>query len=221
MRTTTNTLLLISPFLAAALPAEYGYGGYGYGGGENEVFVGDWSAFTYAGGQGVNVTPDFSFTSYYQIDATPEQVVNATGAATGGLPGSYSTWHLGINGPQNIICWYVESYGFAGAYQSPALTATHVHEGPRGATGPPRLAFPNPEEMDGGNGVRVSRGCFTASTASTPAPALQSSASRTTPLHFTSTSTRAWRCRALTEARSNRGSEVGKLVYGGGTIIII
>lgn len=162
MRTTTGPLLLAAPFLAAALPADYGYGDYGYGGGGNEDFVGPWGDATYAGGQGFTVTADFPFTSYHEVKSTPEQVVNGTGAATGGLSGSYSTWRIALNGPQNVACWHIESYGFAGAYQSPAVTATHVHEGARGAAGPPRLAFPNPEEdADSNDGARISRGCFT------------------------------------------------------------
>ena len=46
----------------------------------------------------------------------------------------------------------------AGTYQSPARTATHIHEAARGASGPPRLAFPNPV---GDDKKRVSVGCLT------------------------------------------------------------
>lgn len=45
-----------------------------------------------------------------------------------------------------------------GAYQSPARTATHIHQGARGASGPPRIVFPNPE---GDDKKRVSTGCQT------------------------------------------------------------
>ena len=50
-------------------------------------------------------------------------------------------------------------YGVAGDYQSPAVTATHIHSAARGASGPPRIAFPNPVPVDGdinGSGKRVS-----------------------------------------------------------------
>lgn len=47
--------------------------------------------------------------------------------------------------------------GVTGAYQSPAKTATHVHEAPKGRAGPPRIAFPNPT----GDGYkRTSYGCL-------------------------------------------------------------
>ena len=44
-----------------------------------------------------------------------------------------------------------------GGYRSPARTATHIHEAARGASGPPRLAFPNPV---GDDKRRVSVGCI-------------------------------------------------------------
>jgi hypothetical protein len=48
--------------------------------------------------------------------------------------------------------------GVTGEYMSPAITATHIHEGKKGAAGPPRLAFPNPKGPDS---RRVSYGCLT------------------------------------------------------------
>lgn len=48
--------------------------------------------------------------------------------------------------------------GVTGDYQSPALTATHIHEAAKGASGPARLAFPNPKGPDH---RRVSYGCLT------------------------------------------------------------
>jgi hypothetical protein len=49
-----------------------------------------------------------------------------------------------LNSKTNTICYDITLTGFRGNYQSPALTATHIHEAARGASGPPRLAFPNP-----------------------------------------------------------------------------
>merc|ERR1712000_64099 len=69
------------------------------------------------------------FTSAYQVLATPDQVVNMMNEKTGGLEG---------------------------AYQSPAKTATHLHQADKGLSGPPRIAFPNPQ----GDKVRVSKGCL-------------------------------------------------------------
>jgi hypothetical protein len=52
--------------------------------------------------------------------------------------------------------------GVTGAYRSPALTATHIHEAVKGASGPPRLAFPNPSPVsDDPSVVRRSVGCMT------------------------------------------------------------
>jgi hypothetical protein len=49
-----------------------------------------------------------------------------------------------------------------GPYRSPAKTATHIHEAAKGKTGPPRLAFPNPEPADAGaDVVKYSMGCMT------------------------------------------------------------
>lgn len=51
--------------------------------------------------------------------------------------------------------------GVTGDYQSPALTATHIHEAAIGASGPPRLAFPNPLPIsDDPTIVRRSVGCL-------------------------------------------------------------
>lgn len=45
-----------------------------------------------------------------------------------------------------------------GPYQSMARTATHIHQGPRGRAGPPRIALPNPE---GPEDRKISTGCLT------------------------------------------------------------
>ncbi|KAL8647560.1 MAG: hypothetical protein Q9226_006379 [Calogaya cf. arnoldii] len=99
------------------------------------------------------------FTSTFHVLATPDQVVNGTTnpTFTGGLPGAQATYDFGINADLDLICYNIKLTGFRGEYQSPAKTATHVHEGAKGRNGPPRLAFPNP--MGNGN-VRVSVGCM-------------------------------------------------------------
>jgi hypothetical protein len=102
------------------------------------------------------VASPFKFTSYYEVKATPDQVVNGT-TPTGGLAGASGLFKIGINSELNLICYNIEIYGFRGEYQSPAATATHIHEAAKGASGPPRIAFPNP--VDVGNGVRRSVGC--------------------------------------------------------------
>lgn len=49
-----------------------------------------------------------------------------------------------------------------GDYQSAAKTATHIHQAIKGATGPPRIALPNPLPISNDpNVVRRSVGCLT------------------------------------------------------------
>jgi hypothetical protein len=51
--------------------------------------------------------------------------------------------------------------GVTGPYDSPAVTATHIHEAAEGQAGPPRIAFPNPEPADSGPEViKRSAGCL-------------------------------------------------------------
>jgi CHRD domain len=98
----------------------------------------------------------FKFTSTYSVVATPDQVVNGT-TPTGGLPGCTGFYDFGINSDLDLICYSIKLVGFRGQYQSPARTATHLHQAARGQSGPPRLAFPNPA----GDGLeRFSYGCM-------------------------------------------------------------
>lgn len=133
---------------------------------------GGWESVDYPDGTGENLpfypTPQagygtscqngpFNFTSTFNIVATPDQVVNGT-TPTGGLPGTLGFFNFGINSDMDLICWSIKLVGFRGEYQSPARTATHVHEAARGRSGPPRLAFPNPA---GTGHERFSFGCMT------------------------------------------------------------
>lgn len=45
----------------------------------------------------------------------------------------------------------------SGEYQSPALTASHIHQAAKGASGPPRVVFPDPV---GDDKFRRSYGCI-------------------------------------------------------------
>ncbi|KAI9875064.1 MAG: hypothetical protein M1830_008974 [Pleopsidium flavum] len=85
----------------------------------------------------------FDFTSEYQVKALPGNVVNGTTPAPG-QPGAVGYYKLGLNADLNTICYNITLFGVTGAYQSPALTATHLHQGPKGGSGPPRVTFPNP-----------------------------------------------------------------------------
>lgn len=106
----------------------------------------------------------FDFTSEFQVTAVPEQVVNGTTPAAG-QPGAIGYYKFGLNSDLNTICYVrlfsilpflplmlldltteqnITLFGVTGQYKSPALTATHIHQGPKGGSGPPRVAFPNP-----------------------------------------------------------------------------
>jgi hypothetical protein len=99
-----------------------------------------------------------SFTSAFTVMATPDQVINNDGVATPGQPGASGTFTFRINSDLEIICYDIRLEGVSGDYQSPARTATHIHEAAAGQPGPPRIAFPNPAPV--GDGPRTSSGCL-------------------------------------------------------------
>ncbi len=99
-----------------------------------------------------------TFTSAFTVMATPDQVINPDGVVTPGQPGAAGTFTFRINSDLEIICYDIELTGVSGDYQSPAKTATHLHEAAIGKSGPPRIAFPNPAPV--GDGPRTSSGCL-------------------------------------------------------------
>ena len=99
-----------------------------------------------------------SFTSAFTVMATPDQVINTEGVAAPGQPGAAGTFTFRINSDLEIICYDITLNGVSGDYQSPAKTATHIHEAAMGESGPPRIAFPNPAPV--GDGPRTSSGCL-------------------------------------------------------------
>jgi hypothetical protein len=101
----------------------------------------------------------FDFSSTHFVNAVPEEVVNGT-EPTGGLAGASGTFNFGINSASNMICYNITLHNFQGEFDSPATTATHIHEAARGASGPPRISFPNPEPVEGNEAVRNSAGCM-------------------------------------------------------------
>ena len=129
---------------------------------------------------------EYKFTSKYSNVATPDQVYNATGFV-GGQPGAIGYFDFGINGEKDLICYVcspsqsictspppaaltfmppqsIRLFGVTGAYSSPALTATHIHQTAAKKAGPPRIAFPNPVQKDASapdGSERVSKGCMT------------------------------------------------------------
>ncbi|RUR03068.1 CHRD domain-containing protein [Labedella endophytica] len=101
--------------------------------------------------------PD-SFTSAFTVMATPDQVINADGDVAAGEEGASGTFTFRINSDEEIICYDIVLTGVTGEYESPAKTATHIHQAALGEPGPPRIAFPNP--VDDGSGERTSSGCL-------------------------------------------------------------
>jgi len=96
------------------------------------------------------------FTSMFTAMGTPDLVLDADSVPTPGEPGATGTSNYRINSTDDIICYDITLPGVTPPFQSPARTATHIHEGAVGQAGPPRLAFPNPE---GSGDPLTSEGC--------------------------------------------------------------
>jgi len=99
-----------------------------------------------------------TFTSAFTAMATPAMVINNDGVPTPGQPGASGSFMYRINSDLDVICYDITLTGVTPPYQSPAKTATHIHQGAEGKAGPPRIALPNPE--DDGSGKLVSSGCL-------------------------------------------------------------
>ncbi|SFP92618.1 CHRD domain-containing protein [Geodermatophilus dictyosporus] len=99
-----------------------------------------------------------TFTSAFTAMAAPDQVVDPDGVPTPGTPGASGTFTYRINSDLEIICYEITLSGVTPPFQSPAKTATHIHQAAAGQPGPPRIALPNPE--DDGTGRLVSSGCL-------------------------------------------------------------
>ncbi|KAF3033269.1 hypothetical protein E8E12_004297 [Didymella heteroderae] len=101
----------------------------------------------------------FYFDAEYIVKATPDQVINTTQIPAPGEPGAKGLFKYGINIADNTICYNITLSGVTGEYQSLALTSTHIHEAPKGRSGPPRIALPNPGPIT--DDRRISVGCLT------------------------------------------------------------
>lgn len=99
--------------------------------------------------------PD-SFTSAFTVNATGDNIINGDGESVPGSDGT-GTFTYMINSDEEIICYDLTTTDVEPPYESPAKTATHIHEAVAGQSGPPRLAFPNPE---GDGPTRTSSGCL-------------------------------------------------------------
>jgi hypothetical protein len=103
----------------------------------------------------------FAFTSTYTLIASPDAVINPDNQPAPGEAGAIGHYNYGINVDLDIICYNITLIGVTGPYDSPAVTATHIHEAGAGRAGPPRIAFPNPEPADSGpEVVKRSQGCL-------------------------------------------------------------
>lgn len=107
---------------------------------------------------GEEVSEPDTFTSMYTVEATPDMVVDDEGEPSPGEEGAWGTFDFRINTDDEVICYDIEFTGVTPPYESPAKTATHIHQAAEGEFGPPRLAFPDPEEDD--DGVLRSSGCM-------------------------------------------------------------
>lgn len=87
------------------------------------------------------------FTSTLRTTADGSQVVNAMNASVPGAPNTRAEYVLQINTQEDILCYDITVSGYPEGeeYFSPAKTATHSHVGAFGISGPPRLAFKNPQ----------------------------------------------------------------------------
>jgi hypothetical protein len=109
---------------------------------------------TGAGAQstGTQVAEPSSFTSTLSVLATPQQVPDG-----GGEPGAIGTFNLRFDATTETICHSIILRGVTPPFESPAPTATHIHQGPQGTAGPPVWLFPNPAMAD--DGTLRSEGC--------------------------------------------------------------
>ncbi|ROR72607.1 CHRD domain-containing protein [Bogoriella caseilytica] len=121
------------------------------------VFAGS-SASAYSDGYNNSVDEPDYFTSAFTAMATPDAVVDGDGEPAPGEEGAMGEFTFRVNSDYDIICWHIELTGVTGDYESPAATATHIHDAAAGEAGPPRLAFPDPEPV--GDGPRTSYGCM-------------------------------------------------------------
>ncbi|MET3862644.1 hypothetical protein ABIE38_003590 [Dietzia sp. 2505] len=101
--------------------------------------------------------PD-SFTSAFSVMAVPGEVIDSDGEVSPGEEGATGDFMFWINSETEVICYEITLDGVTGEYESPAVTATHIHEARAGESGPPRIAFADPQPV--GDDQRYSEGCI-------------------------------------------------------------
>ncbi|KAH8728228.1 hypothetical protein GQ44DRAFT_676492 [Phaeosphaeriaceae sp. PMI808] len=158
MHFTAATLLaVLSGTVAVAAPTSNQKDSYNEDDTHKKEYEKDW-ANKWEGDEWKKNEKLFYFDTKYIVKATPDQVIAADGTPRPGQPDAKGIFKYGINIEENTICYNITLSGVTGDYESPALTATHIHEAVKGKAGPPRLAFPNPKGPDH---RRVSYGCLT------------------------------------------------------------
>ncbi|ORX35213.1 hypothetical protein BD324DRAFT_81552 [Kockovaella imperatae] len=104
----------------------------------------DWTGDHKSEHKDIHAAFPFEFTSILKAYAGPDQVVNNSQVAVPGLEKGFGMFQFGLNSHEDVICYNISVY-IKGNYSSPAVTATHIHQAPKGRAGPPRIAFPNPQ----------------------------------------------------------------------------
>ena len=133
-------------------------------------------AFDYTFDVGIGgpaVPSGFVQTSRFVTVVDAAQVTDGTDVGLG-EEGATGVFDLKLDSVDNVICYAITLDGVSGPYQSPALTATHIHQNSVGETGPARVAFADPQPVDAGqpDGPRRSTGCVDGDAASFPSGAM-------------------------------------------------
>jgi hypothetical protein len=140
--TTAGTLAALLTSVALAGPASADQADDGHGGHDG-----------HGAAAGPNLVDEpASFSSSFSVGADADQV------PPGGEPGATGTFDLRLDATSDTICFDIELRGVTPPYESPADTATHIHQGAVGEPGPPRVVFPDPELHD--DGRLTSTGCI-------------------------------------------------------------
>ncbi|MGH8934491.1 MAG: CHRD domain-containing protein [Egibacteraceae bacterium] len=106
---------------------------------------------------GTMVEEPASFTSNFSVRATADEVPEGEDGRRG-EPGATGTFGLRLASEQEIICYDITLRGVTPPFESPAPTATHIHDGDPGVVGPPVVLFPNPEMSS--DGALQTSGCL-------------------------------------------------------------
>jgi hypothetical protein len=104
---------------------------------------------------GTEVSRPSSFTSTVTVQATAAEV---TGDNSGDSQASAS-YVLELNSDVDVLCYSITTRGVNPPFESPARTATHIHEAAAGQSGPPRLVFADPSSASESD-PRTSAACL-------------------------------------------------------------